>query len=126
MFSMRHKKDPVEYFSFKTFGKLEDRVVFFFTAFRTKYWLYYPTIKFLTNAGYYVIVYDIDASMIFHGEVADFLKVTEALVEDVKQQVSSLKKQGAKAFFSYGVSMGTILAMRTAIEIADIKKIVAN
>src|SRR5258708_39006963 len=98
MFSIYRKKDPAQYFSFKTFGRLDGRVVFFFTAFGTKYWLYYFTIKKLTKAGYYVIVYDVDPALVFHGELADFLQMANALIESVRRQVKDLKKQGAKSF----------------------------
>lgn len=124
--AMKPKKESKQYFSFKTFGKSEKGVIFLFTGFRMKRWLYYLTIRKLMKAGYYVIVYDIDSSLIFHGEISDFLYTVEALINTVKQQVNDLKQQGAKVFFSYGTSMGTIFAMRIAIEIQDIKKIIVN
>ncbi len=113
-------------YSSKSFGLVKENVIFFFTAFGHKYWLYYPAIKKLTKAGYYVIVYDINPNIVFNGNIPELLTHVDILINDIKKQVESLKKQRAKTFISFGNSAGTILAMRAAIEIADIQKVIIN
>src|SRR5579871_613874 len=113
-------------FSVKSFGVSKERVIFLFTAFGTKYWWYYSLIKILTTAGYYVLVYDVNANFILTGTVAEWLHNVDSVIVDVKRKKERLEKYGAKRFFAFGVSMGTLLAMRIAIEIPEIKKVVVN
>jgi hypothetical protein len=116
----------MQYFSSKAFGRKGNPTIFFFTAFLTKYWLYYPTINILTRAGYYVVVYDVHKELILTKDAQDFLSVTQALITDVQRQVSDLKKQGVRGFSVFGSSMGTVPAMRAAIDTPEIKKVIIN
>ena len=119
-------KSAKEAYSSKSFGTAGDPVIFFFTAFKTKYWLYYPVIRNLTKAGYYVVVYDINADAILKGEPEDFLNLADHIVLDVQSQVENFKQAGVKKFSTFGVSMGTLFALRISVDIPDIKKVVAN
>ena len=114
------------YLTVTTFGQSQERVIFFFTAFRTKYWLYYPTILILLRAGYRVIAYDVDARMILKGDIPKFLATVQRIREDVRGSVDTLKRQNIQRFYSFGTSFGTVFALRTAIDNSDIQKVVVN
>lgn len=115
-----------KHFSSKSFGSITDKTVFFFSALMTKYWLYYPTIKMYNKAGYHVVIYDASPSIIFDGDVFKFLETSEALLADVREYIPSLKEQGVKHFYTHGSSMGTLFAMKSAIENPEIKKVIVN
>ena len=125
-FNFSMKNSNSKSFSFRSFGKAGNPVIFLYTAFRTRYWLYYPTIRKLVKEGYYVVVYDFNPTLVFKGEVSDLLNLANDILKNTKNQVEEFKKDGVKKFFAFGVSMGTIMGLRAAIEIPEIKKVVVN
>lgn len=118
--------DKKSYYSFRIFGKPQSKVIFLFAALGHSYCFYYLTILFYNFAGYRVIAYDASPKIIFDHNLFKFMDTGFAIVENVKKQVAVMKKQGVKKFYTHGNSMGTLYAMRSAIDIPEIDKVIIN
>lgn len=113
-------------FRVKEFGPRSDRIIFFFTILNTSTWLYWWPIKKLTDQGYRVIAYDYSGKLVLNGDVPKFLHVSDAIQQDVSTRIVQYKQQGARSFYAFGSSMGTIFAITCAARIKDISKVVIN
>ncbi len=113
-------------FSYKSFGSVTDKVVFFFTSLGSKYWLYLPVIYTYVRAGYHVVVYDTSPGIIFDENIFRFLETGEKIARSVQDQVKNMRKKGVKVFVTHGNSMGTLYAVRSAVETPEITKVIIN
>ena len=119
-------KQLQKYYTSRVYGKPSKKVLFLFSALGHKKWFYLPTIYMYILNGYQVIAYDASHRIIFDKDIQKFLDVGFAIVADVEKHVIRLKKEGVHTFSTHGNSMGTLYAMRSAIDIPEIQKVIVN
>jgi len=113
-------------FTVQEFGENNSKVLFHFAGMGTRTRLYKGPIGRFVQNGYRVIAYDFDPLIVRNGDVQTFLKVGAEVSADVAKQVAALKTKGVQNFAAYGVSMGTLMAIKCAAEVSEIKKVVVN
>src|SRR6266536_3160502 len=110
----------------KEFGWTNHKLIFFFAGMGTRIWLHRGPISRLVQHGYHVVAYDFDPLIVRNGDADNFLAVAEAITNDVKNRVDAAKARGVDVIHAFGVSMGTLLAIKCAAEIPEISKVVIN
>jgi len=113
-------------FNVREFGVSNNRVVFFFAGMGTRVGLYKKPINRMVEAGFHVIAFDFEARLVRSGEPDLWLDVGQKVSDTVKQQIKKLSTEGVKGFSCFGVSMGTLMAIKCAADNSEIKKIIIN
>jgi hypothetical protein len=103
------------------------RVVFFFCAYGTKHWMYKLFFRKFLRSDTAVYAYDF-AIKSWNGVTYDeMVRLVNAVIDDAQAEIASLKTANPKrVFYAYGVSMGSVMAMRLAKQSKDIQKVVLN
>lgn len=125
---MRHEKNlpKLGKFNEKIFGAHNKRVVFFFAGMGTRTWLYSLSIRRLVKHDYKVVAYDFAAGIVKNGDADNLLDVINRVSRSVKRHIETFQKAGDVSFAVFGVSMGTLMAIKVAGENDAIKKVVIN
>ena len=113
-------------FRVKEFGADKKKVIFFFAGMGTRIGLYRGSISKFVKNGYHVVAYDFDPLIVRNGDADNFIAVAEDATKDVREHVTQAKAAGIKVFHTFGVSMGTLLAIKCAAEMPEISKVVIN
>lgn len=113
-------------FNQKVFGAQNKRVVFFFAGMGTRTWLYTFTIRRLVRHGYKVVAYDFAPGVVKNGDADNFLQVAERVSQSVKRHIATFQSVGDESFAAFGVSMGTLMAIKVAGENTAIRKVIIN
>ena len=113
-------------FNEKVFGAQNKGVVFFFAGMGTRTWLYTFTIRRLVRHGYKVVAYDFAPGVAIKGDVDNFLNITERVSQSVARHIQTFKSTGSVSFAAFGVSMGTLMAIKVATENEAITKVIIN
>lgn len=119
-------KPAIGRFNEKIFGVHNRRVVFLFAGMGTRTWLYTLPIRRLVRHGYKVVAYDFHPAVVRKGDADNFLQLAEDVSRSVRQHIEQFQKQGDSYFAAFGVSMGTLMAIKVAGENAAIKKVIIN
>lgn len=125
---MSHQKQlpKINRFNEKVFGGHNQHVVFFFAGMGTRIWLYRLFIYRLVRRGYKVVAYDFDPAIVKKGDADNFLDVNERVSKSVKNHIKQFKREGVESFAAFGVSMGTVMAIKVTGENKEINKVVIN
>lgn len=113
-------------FNEKIFGTHNKRVVFFFAGMGTRTWLYTFTIRRLVRHGYKVVAYDFAPGVVKNGDAGNFLEVAERVSQSVRRHIQTFQSTGSTSFAVFGVSMGTLMAIKVAGENEAITKVIIN
>jgi esterase/lipase len=103
-----------------------EKVIFIFTAMGTKIGLYKLFVRMLNNKGYSVVIYDYPLEMIINARLDEWEQFYTDIVADAQVKLAEYKSRGASKFYSYGVSMGTLIANKFARDTTDISHVVLN
>ncbi|HET8709034.1 MAG TPA: alpha/beta hydrolase [Candidatus Saccharimonadales bacterium] len=123
---MKQVADKISRFNEKEFGGDNKKVVFLFAGMGTRIWLYKSAIQALVQNGYHVIAYDFHPAIVKKGDTDNFLQVAEAVSDKVAKHITQSKADGSEYFAAFGVSMGTLLAIKVASENPEITHLVVN
>ncbi|MGB4762419.1 MAG: hypothetical protein WBP12_03640 [Candidatus Saccharimonas sp.] len=116
----------LESFNIKHFGGQNKKVVFFFAGMGSRAWLYYLPIRYMVSNGFHVIVYDFDPNVMRKGDADSFLQLAANVSRSVATYIDKFSKSGVGYFASFGVSMGTLFAIKVTGENSKIDRVVIN
>lgn len=105
-----------------------NKVIFVFTALGTTIGMYpYRLfVKRLNKRGYSCVIYDYPRRVVFSGDMELWRQFFGEIVADAQERIETYEKQGAMHFYSYGVSMGTLVANKLARETPEISHVILN
>lgn len=103
-----------------------DKLIFVFTAMGTKIGVYRPFLKLLNLRGFSYVVYDYSLSVVHSGDFELWEQHFYELIEHSQGKLGEYEKRGATKIYSYGISMGTLMANRLARETPQISHVVLN
>jgi pimeloyl-ACP methyl ester carboxylesterase len=113
-------------FRTKEFGIGNSRVLFLFAGMGTRIGLYKPMIKKLVKNDHRVVAYDFDPMVVRNGDPDDYLELGRAVMTDISERLDTFKAEGVSCFSSFGSSMGTLMAIKSAALYPEISKLVIN
>ncbi|QQS20073.1 prolyl oligopeptidase family serine peptidase [Candidatus Saccharibacteria bacterium] len=126
MLTNRKNLANLPHFNEYIFGEHNKKVLFFFAGMLTRTWLYTGAINRLVRHGYKVVAYDFHPGVVRKGDAESFLEVSERLSATVQKRIIEFERQGCISYGAFGVSMGTLFAIKVAAENDLIKKLVIN
>jgi len=103
-----------------------DKLVFVFTAMGTRFWAYRWFVWRLNRRGYSVILYDYSTETVLNPTLAKWQDFFRKITIDAQSRLAKYQKLGATNFYSYGVSMGTLLANYFARQTREIHHVILN
>jgi hypothetical protein len=105
-----------------------DKVVFLFTAMGTKLsaYPYRIFVRRLNKRGYSCVVYDYPRQVVLGGDMKLWRQLFSDVTSDGQERIKRYKKRGVMHFYSYGVSMGTLLANMLARNTPEISHVILN
>lgn len=106
-------------------GKKNKKVVFFLAGWTMKQWHMLLFARILALNGYYCITYTYD-NAIFSPDVEKTRSNIPLVVNDIKQQIEQLKKEGFDTFTLFGSSLGCMLSLMVADSLPEVEKIILN
>ena len=113
-------------FRVKEYPVQSEKVVFVFTAMATKINLYRLFAMRMNKKGYSCIVYDYPLRMLFKPKLDEWEKFYDDIIADAQSRLSAYHAHGANKFYSYGVSMGTLIANKLTQDTPEITHLILN
>ncbi len=98
-----------------------DRLVFVFTAMGTRLEQYSLFIRQLNKKGYSVVIYDYPTELVLEAEFEEYDKMYDGVKADAYERI---KRLNPGHIYTYGMSMGTVLAGRLTRETPEIQHVV--
>lgn len=103
-----------------------DKAIFIFTAMGTKIGLYRLFMSMMRKRGYSVVVYDYPMRSIQSGDLDVWRLFYKNIIDDAQGRLAKFKAGGVTNFYSYGISMGTLVANKFARDTPEISHVVLN
>jgi len=113
-------------FRVKEYFVSSDKVIFIFTAMGTKIPMYKFFIKQLNKRGYSCVVYDYGLDFLFNATLQLWKKFFDEIISDAQKRIKKLKQKNVTNFYSYGASMGTLVANKLTRDAKEISHVILN
>lgn len=86
------------------------KVLFYFSSYRTPWWVYLVPILRFRRLGYEVVVYDLENDIMENNDTSILPTTVRAILDDMSARREAYIKQGVETFHCIGNSLGSYMA----------------